>query len=226
MPKVTVRLNSQYLFVLAATVAGAVFGGFGAARPGNLLSHDLVQPLWVSFAIYAAFSIYWTIAASNSAPTKSAEPVWSTALHQSMLTAALFLLFLRIPGLTGRWLPLTPVAAPCGIALEAAAAMLGVWARLHLGKNWSAAITAKVGHQLIRTGPYRLLRHPIYTAMFGIYTGIAIASGEWHAAAGVALLTVAYWRKIRLEEQNLERVFGAEYQDFRTHSWALIPWVI
>jgi protein-S-isoprenylcysteine O-methyltransferase Ste14 len=104
--------------------------------------------------------------------------------------------------------------------------LLAFWARRHLGQNWSAAITAKVGHQLIRSGPYRIVRHPIYSAMLGMYVGTAVASGEWHALVGVIILALAYWRKIRLEERNLRTVFGDEFDAFRRDTWALIPWLI
>jgi len=217
----------QHILIAAAIGAGAALL---AVRSGHFMDREtlrgLVQPLWVSMALYVFFSLYWTAAAKNSAPTKSAEHWASTALHQIMLNASLLLLFLRIPGLTGRWLPISPAFVPAGIALEAGAIILAIWARRHLGRNWSAEVSAKVDHQLIRTGPYAWLRHPIYTGVFGIHLGIAIASGEWHALVGFALLPIAYARKIRLEEQNMSRLFGTEYEAYRRDSWVLIPWVL
>jgi isoprenylcysteine carboxyl methyltransferase (ICMT) family protein YpbQ len=202
--------NYRYLYVVAAAAAaGAVFGAIFSTKLKPPPLEEVVQPLWVSMALYGLFSMYWTFAARNSAPVKSAEHWASTALHQLLLNVSLLLLFFRIPGLTGRWLP-----------------VLAIWARRHLGRNWSAAVTAMVDHQLIRTGPYRRLRHPIYTAMFGMHIGIAVASGEWHALAGVALLAIAYSRKIGLEERTLRRVFGEEHDAYRQQSWALIPWVL
>ena len=66
-------------------------------------------------------------------------------------------------------------------------------------------------------------RHPIYTAMIGMFVGSAIAIGEWHAVLGVALIVIAYVRKIPLEEQSLRGVFGPAYDEYRRSSWALIP---
>jgi len=223
------KFEGRYKHILIGAGCGAIAGAFvvrSSTAVQGLRTDNLVQPLWVSMALVVGFSLYWTAAAKNSAPVKSSEHWASTALHQLLINVALLLLFLRIPGLTGRWLPSSPFLAPVGIAIQAGATLLAIWARRHLGRNWSAEVSAKVDHQLIRSGPYKMLRHPIYTAMFGIYSGVAIASGEWHALAGVGLLAIAYSRKIMLEEQTMRRVFGTEYDAYRHDSWALIPWVL
>lgn len=139
---------------------------------------------------------------------------------------ALALAFVRVPGLGRRWLPNAPWVVLIGLAVHISSALFAVWARRHLGRNWSGAITAKVDHELIRTGPYRLVRHPIYSAMLGMFLGTALVSGELHALLGVIIIAVAYWRKIRLEEQHLRGVFGAAYDEYRRKSWALIPGVL
>ena len=184
-----------------------------------------MNPLWISGALWLIFILYWGAAARNAAPAKRAESPASRQVHELLLNGALLLLFLRIPGLNARWLPVTPLDVPAGLALQTVCALLAVWARGHLGRNWSGAITEKVDHELVRSGPYRWIRHPIYTAMLGMYLGTALVSGEWHALVGVAMVVVAYWRKIRLEELNLRQVFGTAYDDYRSASWALIPGV-
>jgi protein-S-isoprenylcysteine O-methyltransferase Ste14 len=68
-----------------------------------------------------------------------------------------------------------------------------------------------------------MLRHPIYTAMLGMFLGTAIASSQFHALIGLALLVVAYLRKTRLEDQILAQTFGADYDAYRRHTWALVP---
>jgi protein-S-isoprenylcysteine O-methyltransferase Ste14 len=101
--------------------------------------------------------------------------------------------------------------------------LLAVWARRHLGRNWSAEVRIAVDHELVRTGPYRLLRHPIYTAMLGMFLGTAIASSQFHALLGLAALVVAYLRKTRLEDHILAQAFGADYNAYHRHTWALVP---
>jgi protein-S-isoprenylcysteine O-methyltransferase Ste14 len=141
-----------------------------------------------------------------------------------VLGAALLLLILPVPGLTGwflQWRLHFLVAA--GAIVQAGFLLLAVWARRHLGRNWSAEVRIAVDHQLVRTGPYRLLRHPIYTAMLGMFLGTAIASSQYHALIGLAILVVAYLRKTRLEEQILRETFGADYDAYCRDTWALVP---
>jgi protein-S-isoprenylcysteine O-methyltransferase Ste14 len=75
----------------------------------------------------------------------------------------------------------------------------------------------------LRAGPYRFVRHPIYTALLVLYAGAATVSDELHALIGLALAVFAYLRKIRLEEANLMNAFGADYRDYRRKTRALLP---
>jgi len=100
---------------------------------------------------------------------------------------------------------------------------LAIWARRCLGRYWSGEITIKVEHRLICSGPYKILRHPIYTALLSLYAGTAMVSGELHALIGLVLVILAYLRKIRLEEANLMKAFGGDYGDYRRETWALLP---
>jgi protein-S-isoprenylcysteine O-methyltransferase Ste14 len=143
-----------------------------------------------------------------------------------MLNGALVLAFWPVPGLRGRWLPQAPYLAALGLALQAGCGLLGVWARRHLGRNWSGAITAKVDHELVRSGPYRRIRHPIYTAMLGMFLGTALVSGRLHGLVALALVSIAYAREIPLEERTLRGVFGSAYDDYHRESRAVIPWLL
>src|SRR5262249_53152657 len=122
------------------------------------------SPLWLSGLLWILFIVYWNAAAKNSAPAKSSESQASRNFHQNLLSAAYLLLFIPIPGLSRRFLPTASWIVPTGIALHICFLLLAVWARRRLGSNWSGAVTAKVDHQLIRSGPYRIVRHPIYSA--------------------------------------------------------------
>ncbi len=182
-------------------------------------------PLWISAAEWLFFVGYWSRAAKNSAPAKKSESKQSRAIHELLLNIALILLFISIPGLRTRFVPASAKFASIGLLIQAASILFAIWARRHLGKHWSGEITIKVDHQLIRGGPYRLIRHPIYTGWLGSFAGSAIASGEVHALVGLAIAIFAYWRKIRMEEANLAEAFGPAYSDYRRHTWALLPFL-
>jgi protein-S-isoprenylcysteine O-methyltransferase Ste14 len=182
--------------------------------------------MWISAALWIAFITYWSIAARGAAPTKSSESVASRRFHVRLLNASFLFVLLPVPGLRGRFLPAAAILAGIGFAIQIASGMFGVWARRVLGRNWSGAITVAHDHELIQTGPYRIVRHPIYSAMLGMFVGTAIVSGELHALIGVAFLVAAYTRKIRLEEASLRTLFGAAYAEYSRATRALIPFVI
>jgi protein-S-isoprenylcysteine O-methyltransferase Ste14 len=189
-------------------------------RDQALLAHF---PFWVAGVLgWVMFSFYWEIEAKKAAPAKTSESNGSRAVHVFLANAALLLEVAPIRGL-GRFLPASSLIMTAGLAIEAIGLFLTIWARRHLGRNWSGEITIKVDHQLIRSGPYKLLRHPIYTGLLAMYAGIAIVTGEWLAIIGFAMAAFAYWRKIRLEEANLKVAFGAEYESYRRETWALAP---
>ena len=171
---------------------------------------------------WVVFSLYWEAAARNAAAAKKSESKRSRAVHVFLANAALLLEIAPIRGL-GRFVPASWAIMAAGLAVEAIGLYLAIWARRHLGRNWSGEVTIKVDHQLIRSGPYGLLRHPIYTGLLAMYAGIAIVTGEWLAIMGFAMAVFAYWRKIRLEEVNMEVAFGAEYEAYRRETWALVP---
>ena len=182
-------------------------------------------PMWLSAAGWIAFSTYWSVAAKNAAEAKSSESAKSRRVHALILNGGLYLMFLPVPGLRQSFLPASAAWVPIGLAVQASFIALAVWARWHLGRNWSGRIEIKIGHELVRSGPYRLLRHPIYTAMLGMFVGTALIDGHIHALVGVALAGVAYWRKIRMEETKMREAFAGEYENYRHATWALVPGV-
>jgi protein-S-isoprenylcysteine O-methyltransferase Ste14 len=179
--------------------------------------------LWVSAALWVAFTWYWNAAAANRAISRSEESAGSRAVHSNLLNLSLLLLFLRVPGLRTRWVPEVAAVISAGLAIHVASFALAVWSRRHLGRNWSREIAAKVDHQLVRSGPYRWVRHPIYTAMLGMALGTALVSGETHALLAFVIMAVAYARKMLLEERQLLELFGTAYDDYRKATRALIP---
>ena len=216
LPGITLEGRSAIVALLALVVLIAALIAY--FKPKVFLS-----PLWVSGALWILFIGYWSAAAKNASPAQSSESQSSRKLHEYLMNGALLLLFVPVPGLGRRFLPAASFIVPLGLTIHTAAILLAVWARRRLGRNWSGAITVKVDHQLVRSGPYRVVRHPIYSAMLGMFLGTAIVSGQLHALLAVVIMVGAYWRKIRLEERSLRKVFGAAYDAYCRDSWALIP---
>lgn len=110
--------------------------------------------------------------------------------------------------------------------IVAAGAAFTVWARIALGRNWSAEVTFKQDHELIESGPYALVRHPIYTGLVAMALGTAINYGR---AIGFALfigLCGGFWRKARQEERIMSRHFPAAYAEYKARARAIIPFVL
>lgn len=180
--------------------------------------------LLAGIAIWALYGLYWEQAAKGASAAREKEGKGSRRLHVALVNLAFLIEIVPIQGL-GRFMAAAAPVMAAGLIIEVAGLSFAVWARRHLGRHWSGEITIKADHELIRSGPYKVLRHPIYTGLLAMYLGLAIISGEWLAAIGLTVAVLAYWRKIRLEEAKLSLAFGAEYDGYRDESWALLPWV-
>jgi len=119
--------------------------------------------------------------------------------------------------------PPSSTAQGIGVALVIAGLAFTVWARVHLGGNWSGTVTVKQDHELIRSGPYARVRHPIYTGLIAALLGITIASGTVHAALGMTIIVLSLVRKSRVEENFMRATFPGEYQRYSAQVPALIP---
>ena len=207
--------------------AAAIVGVYIARHIPPSVSAQLEFPvaMRLAVALLFAFSVYWSIAARDSAPTKTSESKWSRGLHLTLVNGGVLLLILPVPGLTRRFLPVGNFLVVAGLIIEAAFILLAVWARRSLGSNWSGEVRVATGHQLIRSGPYRYIRHPIYTAVLGMYCGVALVSGEIHAPIALVIVALAYWRKIRMEERAMSETFGAGHEAYRRETWALVPFL-
>lgn len=130
------------------------------------------------------------------------------------------------PGILGRHLwPYPPLAMGWAMVVLAAAGIaFAWWARIYLGRLWSGSITRKEGHHVVNTGPYALVRHPIYTGLLAAAIATAVATGEVHSVLGALCLILAYWMKARLEERFLREELGpAAYDSYRARVPMLVP---
>jgi protein-S-isoprenylcysteine O-methyltransferase Ste14 len=184
------------------------------------------SPMWISGALWAWFEIYWSVKARGAAVAKSSESPKSRAVHTRLFMAAILLFFLSVPGLNAQVLPSGRWTVIAGAAIQALGLWLAIRARKTLGKHWSGELTVKEEHEIVKTGPYRLIRHPIYTGILGMGLGTAMISNSAHALIGFAVMSFAYWRKIRMEERWLLDAFGGGYAEYRRGTWALVPGIL
>ncbi len=110
--------------------------------------------------------------------------------------------------------------------LVLAGAAFTVWARVTLGRNWSAEVTFKQDHELIESGPYALARHPIYTGLIAMALGTAISYGHAIGFAVFVGLCGGLWWKARQEEQLMSRHFPDAYAEYKMRVRAIIPFVL
>jgi len=185
-----------------------------------LLHRRLIGLLWVAWALY------WSLAARSARPTRRRESLGSRLAHLVPLTVGGMLLAGRaLPwaALSRRLWPPSPLPDWFGVALLAGGLAFAVWARVHLGSNWSGSVTVKEGHELVRSGPYAYVRHPIYTGLLAAVLGTAIASGTVRAALAFAIIAAALARKSRTEEAFMRATFPGEYERYSAAVPALIP---
>jgi len=180
----------------------------------------------VFVGLWLSWLVYWLWASRNVKPSERREPMGSRLLHVVPLVVACYLLGARgssIAFLDDRLFPAAPWVLWVAVLVTALGLLFTVWARVHLGRNWSGVVTVKREHELIDTGPYAFVRHPIYTGLLVAFIGSAVAVGEWRGVLAVVIAWAALWRKLRFEERWMIERFGERYLDYRKRVPALVP---
>jgi protein-S-isoprenylcysteine O-methyltransferase Ste14 len=178
--------------------------------------------------VWIIFLLYWQIKAANTKTTQRIEPAASRILRVFIFLIAIVLLVTtRIP-LPWLYLQLWPVGLwPfwLGAVVTIGGLLFAVWAREHLGRNWSRSVTIKQDHELITTGPYAVVRHPIYTGVLTGFLGMAIAISQVRGFIVLVLICIAFWIKLRMEEQWMRSQFGEAYATYARQTAALVPYL-
>ncbi len=183
---------------------------------------------WID-TLWIVFWFVWVAASLMVKRNARVQPSLSLLIHSVLIIAAFLFLFwprLSAGPLAWRFVPDSELLAATGFALTFAGLGLALWARFFLGRNWSGVAAIKQGHQLVRRGPYAVVRHPIYTGLTFAMLGSALALGELRGLLGVALGLAHWWTKSQIEERFLLDQFGAEYAEYRRQVKALIPFVL
>lgn len=123
-------------------------------------------------------------------------------------------------------LPHSPITAAIGSFFCVAGTAISIAARKILDTNWSADVVLKEGHTLVDAGPYRLVRHPIYTGMLMMFLGTAVVRGLLGPLIAVPIAVFAFWIKASQEETLLLRQFPTMYLDYQSRTKRLIPYIL
>jgi protein-S-isoprenylcysteine O-methyltransferase Ste14 len=185
----------------------------------QLAAGIIIPVLWISWLVY------WIVSARGVKKTSWREPYAVQMRHRGFIIVAALLLAgpkLLPHVLRERFIPVNTVLIWVGTAVVAAGLGLAVWARRHLGQNWSSNVVVKQDHALVRTGPYRWVRHPIYAGIILAFVGAALYIGEWRGLIATVCVFLSFLVKSRAEEAQMEKLFP-EYQQYRQKSAALIP---
>jgi protein-S-isoprenylcysteine O-methyltransferase Ste14 len=184
---------------------------------------------WLFPCLWAVFVVFWIAMARGGKAVAERESAFSRLSHYLPLLIAMYLLAApKVPfgPLNDRFAPLSLWLVQLGAALTFAGIAFAIWARVCIAGNWSSDVTIKRNHELIVNGPYRWVRHPIYTGILLAFLGTALAVGEWRAALAVVLAVAAFWRKLGIEETVMRRQFGEVYTRYAERVPALIPFVL
>jgi protein-S-isoprenylcysteine O-methyltransferase Ste14 len=177
--------------------------------------------LRIEFALWAAWVVSWGLAAMWRGKARQEAPRGLYRKHFVVITLGFYLLVLPVLGVPPLW-HVTQTVGWALVGFELAGIALTWWARLVMGQLWSGGIETKDGHQVIQTGPFALVRHPIYTGMIMGLVAIALTWGRPTAFLGALLFGWGFAAKARIEEGFLEQQLGG-YDEYRRRVPMLVP---
>ena len=178
----------------------------------------------VVFAIgWAAFWLYWLVAAFSM---KKGRVPWSRELRIRALIVVLAIVLLRLGAFRGHGLSTDPWRAGLGLVLFRALGLgFAIWARVHIGRNWGTPMSQKSEPELVTSGPYHLVRHPIYSGVLLASVGTAVALG-WGWLIAVALAGVYFVYSATVEERNMAERFPETYPAYRRSTKMFVPFIL
>ena len=194
-------------------------------KGGFVLSFFQNNPL---AGIWAVFGVLWFLPAIFGKRTLKQQTPGSRILQLVWLVAAYVLFANQDLGwdlLNRRLVPASTPVSAVGYGLLGAGMLFALWARVFLGGNWSSNVTLKQDHTLVRSGPYRIVRHPIYTGLLVALLGTAIALGPLRCFVGVVLAAIAWKFKSLTEETFMVQQFGDQYRQYQMEVKGLVPYI-
>jgi protein-S-isoprenylcysteine O-methyltransferase Ste14 len=187
------------------------------ATCGTLTSVRVVE---IVFAVgWGAFWLYWLVAALSM---KRGKVPWSKELRIRALIALIVVILVRLGVFRSHTLNTGPWRWALGLGLFALGLGFAIWARVHIGRNWGSPMTQKSEPELVASGPYHLVRHPIYSGILTAGAGTAVAlNWLWLIAAGLAGIYFLY--SATVEERYLTQQFPDTYPAYKHSTKMLVP---
>lgn len=181
--------------------------------------------------IWVLWMVVWIVLARNVKVTVRRQDAVPRLLNMALLLCTAALLWTShwpVTGLTVRILPAAQWKfwTASGAALTLLGLLFTVWARVYLGRNWSGVAALKADHELVTGGPYRWVRHPIYSGLALAFLGTAMAIGQWRGVLAVALALIAIAHRVVVEERFMRQQFGGAYDSYARRVRALVPGLV
>jgi protein-S-isoprenylcysteine O-methyltransferase Ste14 len=174
------------------------------------------------------FVLYWLVTAARAKATAERQSLASALAHRIPVGLSFILLISRRlpPSMNQLIIPRTALTLVIGTTVCVLGLLVCIWARRTLAGNWSSDVTFKQDHELIRTGPYRFVRHPIYTGLLAMCLGTAIEAGNLRCWIALLLMGIGFWIKLSQEERLMLRHFPEAYPLYKKQVKAIVPWII
>ena len=170
---------------------------------------------------WAVFWLSWFAAAFSM---KRGRVPWSRELRIREVIVVVVILLFRLGAFRGHGLNTDAWRAAAGLVLFALGLGFAIWARMHIGRNWGTPMTQKDEPELVTSGPYHLVRHPIYSGILVAGVGTAVAL-SWLWLTAVALAGVYFVYSATVEEHYLTEQFPDTYPVYKRSTKMLLPFI-
>jgi protein-S-isoprenylcysteine O-methyltransferase Ste14 len=183
----------------------------------------MMRAVELVFALgWAAFWLYWLVAAFS---VKRGRVPWSRELPIRAVIAVVVILLIRLGAFRGHGVSADPWRAGIGLVVFVLGLGFAIWARMHIGRNWGSPMTQKDEPELVTSGPYSLVRHPIYSGILAAGVGTAVAL-SWLWLTAVALAGVYFLYSAMVEERYLTDQFPDGYPIYKRSTKMLVPFIL
>jgi protein-S-isoprenylcysteine O-methyltransferase Ste14 len=194
-------------------------------------------PRLILIGSWALFCLVWVAMAPGAKKDVHRQSIDEREYHGMALIAGIVFTLLPLHGpfrdaqgpIALAMRPMTPdsMVLQWASALAALAGLsLALWSRLALGRNWSARVAIKDEHELVTSGPYAAIRHPIYSALILLFLAIALAVRAPFSILGLALVIMSCWIKLRGEEEMMSEAFPDAYPAYMARTRRLVPGLV